>query len=390
MTMEPTHAVLTPAGAAMSPDTRPDASAQELPLPPRARVQRASSRLVRVLLVVAALWLFLSAITVMKDGAAALAPDLKGSALTDSMASSLGFGWLGAMLVMSGSPMAVTALTLHDGGVLTVSQTLTMLTGSRLGAAFVVLVVAFVYAMRGKLDQKTRHASLSIGIFSLMLTAVVYVPALGIGLPLLGSDSFRSVNIVAPASLLNIVKVATAPIVSNIEAIVPQGILFLAGLALLLVSLRLLDAALPDAAETAHLEEHRDWRNRRWLMFGIGSLVALVTMSVSVALTVLVPAVSKGYFRRRQVLPYIMGANITTLGDTLVAAYVMGNPGGVHVVLAELAGITLITGILLAFLYTPLTEQVVRTTDWILGRKQRLAVFVGVLFTVPITLIALF
>jgi sodium-dependent phosphate cotransporter len=392
MTIDPTSVAPTTQLAPPVPTISGDLTlvpepASELPVPPRARIRHASSRAVRILLVVLSLWIFLAAISVMKDGAAALAPSLKGSAFTDSPASALGFGWLGAMVVMSGSPIAVSALTLHDGGVVTVQQALTMLTGSRLGASFVVLVVAFAYAMRGKLDRKIRHASLSIGIFSLLLTAVVYVPALAIGLPLLGSESFRAINIAAPPEMLNFVKAATAPLVDAVEAVTPTSILFLAGLALLLVSLRLLDAALPDAAETAHLEEHRNWRNRKWVMFGLGSLVALVTMSVSVALTVLVPAVSKGYFRRRQVLPYIMGANITTLGDTLVSAYVIGNPAGVHVVLAELMSITLVTGVLLAFLYTPLTQQVVRITDTILNRKSLLVSFVTLLFTLPLMLV---
>lgn len=364
--------------------------AQSIPAPARARVSPASSKIIRLLCVVVSLWLFLSAIAVMKDGAAALAPSLKGSALTDSVQSSLGFGWLGAMLVMSGSPVAVSALTLRDGGVLTADQTLTMLTGSRLGAAFVVLMVAFIYALRGRQERKTRHASLSIGVFSLLLTAVVYLPALAIGLPLLHSSTFTSLQATAPPGVLNVVKVATAPIVNTVESLAPTSILFFAGLVLLLGSLRLLDKALPEAANTAHLEDHTGWRNRKWLMFGIGSLVALVTMSVSVALTVLVPAVSKGYFRRRQVLPYIMGANITTLGDTLITAYVIGNPSGVHVVLAELAGITLITAVLLAFFYTPLTERVVKVTDTILRSRTRLMVFVGVLFATPLALIQIF
>src|SRR4051794_2958533 len=96
--------------------------------------------------VVAAMWIFLCALAVMKSGAKALAPALDGSTFTDSLASTLGFGWLGALLVMSGSPIATSALALLDGGALHADGALTMLTGSRLGAAFVVLAVAVLYA----------------------------------------------------------------------------------------------------------------------------------------------------------------------------------------------------------------------------------------------------
>lgn len=346
----------------------------------------------RVAAGVAALWLFIAAIATMKEGAAPLGELLRGTTVTDGVASTLGLGWLGAMFVMSGSPIAVASLTMLDGGVLGAEQALTMLTGSRLGAAFVVLCVSFAYAMKGAQDRESRRASVSIGIYALVLTALVYVPALAIGLPLLGSGIFDGFDARAPDAVLSVVQVATAPVVDALSTIVPDvpGLLFLAGLALLLLSVRLIDVVVPEAENAAALDEHRDWRNRRWAMFAVGSLVALVTMSVSVALTVLVPAVAKGYFRRRQVMPYIMGANITTLGDTLLTAFVIGDPVAVHVVLAELLSITLVTVVLLGFAYGTLQVQVTRFADWILDSRPRLGGFVAAMFCVPLALVLAF
>jgi hypothetical protein len=79
----------------------------------------------------------------MKAGAAELIPSLEGSIFTDNAWSTLGLGWLGACLVLSGSPVAASSLALLDGGAIDRTQSFTMLTGSRLGAAFVVLVVAW-------------------------------------------------------------------------------------------------------------------------------------------------------------------------------------------------------------------------------------------------------
>ena len=53
-----------------------------------------------------------------------------------------------------------------------------MLTGSRLGASFVVLVVGAIYAMR---RNAGRRAPLSIGIYSLTITAVAYLPGAALG-----------------------------------------------------------------------------------------------------------------------------------------------------------------------------------------------------------------
>jgi sodium-dependent phosphate cotransporter len=156
------------------------------------------------------------------------------------------------------------------------------------------------------------------------------------------------------------------------------------------VSVRLVDLALPEAADAAHLEEHTDWRSRKWTMFAVGSLVALVTMSVSVALTLLVPAMVKGYIGRRHVVPYILGANITTLGDTLLVALLLGAPGAPQVVLAELIGVSLITLVLMLFFYHPLQRFTLWLAEHLAANPRLLIAVLAVLSIIPIVLILLF
>lgn len=353
----------------------------ERPTRRRARVRL----LLRVTEGLFAIWLFISAIAIMKDGASALAPILTGSTLTDSLFSALGFGWIGAMVVMSGSPVAASSLTLLNAEVVTREGAFMMLTGSRIGAAFVVLVVAFVYAVKGRTPYGKR-ASLSIGVFALLMTGFCYIPAIAIGLPLLQGGALDGIAPERPLAIFDFVDLITAPLAQAAAAVAPAGLLFFVGLAALLASIKLFDRALPDT-DASTFREHTDWRSRKWIMFGLGSLVALVTMSVSVALTMLVPAVSKGYVRRRQTLPYIMGANVTTLGDTLLTAFIINDPDAVRVVLAELIGVLVITILLLALLYRPLTEGVVRLTDQLLVNRRRMGLFVGAMFVVPLALI---
>ncbi|MGH2677059.1 MAG: hypothetical protein ACRDHB_01705, partial [Actinomycetota bacterium] len=102
------------------------------------------------------------------------------------------------------------------------------------------------------------------------------------------------------------------------------------------------------------------------------------------ALTVLVPLASKGYVNRREAIPYIAGANITTLADTLVAAMILGNPIGVQVVLAEAIAVATITLLLLALAYGPLTRAILAFDDWVVATTPRLVLFVAGLFVLPI------
>jgi len=126
---------------------------------------------------------------------------------------------------------------------------------------------------------------------------------------------------------------------------------------------------------------------RPWPMFALGCVVATLVLSVSVALTVLVPLASRGYVKRDQSIPYIMGANITTLADTLVAAMLLRHAGAVQIVLAEAIGVSLISIIYLALFYGIIRRSVMGLDDWIVASSRRLWTFVVVLFTTPAILL---
>ena len=71
-----------------------------------------------MLLFVPAMFLFILAIQLMKSGAAAVGPPIQGQFPFANGLSTLGTGWLGAYLVLSGSPVAATAISLFGAGTL--------------------------------------------------------------------------------------------------------------------------------------------------------------------------------------------------------------------------------------------------------------------------------
>jgi hypothetical protein len=323
----------------------------------------------------------------MRAGAAALIPALEGSIFTDNAWSTLGLGWLGACIVLSGSPVAASALSLLDGGAISRTESFTMLTGSRLGAAFVVLVVGVVYAMR-KSGTGTRRAPISIGILSLLMTASVYVPGAVAGYLLLDGGALDGLDVGTSPRLTSLTDTLFGWSVDLAKDVLPGWGLFPLGVVVLLVGFQLFDRVLPTVGSD-RLEGGPDdaWHTRKWPMFFVGCGVCLLTLSVSVALTVLVPLVAKGYLRRANTLPYIAGANITTLADTLVAAILLGNQDAVRVVAAVTLAVTVWTVFLLAFAYPVLRRVCLGLARQALESRRRLLAFAGVLFIVPVALI---
>jgi solute carrier family 34 (sodium-dependent phosphate cotransporter) len=328
----------------------------------------------------AALFLFVLAIQLMKEGAKALAPTLEDSPLFSNAVSTLGFGWLGAYIVLSGSPIAAVALSLYVGGATTQLQTFTMLSGSRLGASFVVLLVGFLYALRNR--GRNRGESIGMGVLALSLTAIVYVPGMLIGYAILKSGVLGGIHWSASSDVLSIVDVIWGPAVDLITGL-PGWTLLPIGLGLILLAFRLLDNVLPQLDGERHGGGKGSWMKRPWPMFGLGCLVATLVLSVSVALTLLVPLASRGYITRRESIPYIMGANITTLADTLVAAMILGNPVAVQIVLAEAIAVSIVSLFYLAVLYGPLTRGIMALDEWVVSTNRRLWFFVAILFVLP-------
>ena len=381
--VEQRHAPVGGNGSAAGDEPTPPAG-------PKIRTESRSALVRRGLKAVyflAALFLFILAIQLMKEGADAMAPRLQGTFPVDNMISTLGLGWLGAYLVLSGSPVAAAALALLAAGATNDLQTFTMLTGSRLGASFIVLLVGFLYAMR----SKNRGESIGMGVLALAMTAVVYVPAMFLGYGMYKAGLFDGVNWHTSSEINSVIGAVWGPIVGfakdTLQNLGAGPLMFPLGLAVILASFKLLDQVLPSLDGERHAGSKLDWLRRPWPMFALGCLAALLTLSVSVALTVLVPLASKGYITRREAIPYIAGANATTLADTLVAAMIYGNPVGVQVVLAQAIAVMAVTLVLLAVAYRPLQRGIMALDEWIVATTPRLVVFVAGLFLLPVALL---
>lgn len=335
-------------------------------------------------LFVLSLFLFLLAITLMKEGARALTPLVRDSFKITNPANSLGFGWLFAYLVMSGSPVAAAALTFFDAGVISQLSTFTMITGSRLGASFIVLFIGFIYVLRGR----NKSTSLSMGLLSLTVTGTTYVMALVVGVALLQSGALDGVQMSSGALLNSLTDLIFDPIAAFFLSFLPRWSLFFVGLGIILVSFNLFDKCLPEMTiKESQIGQVSRLVYRPAIMFLLGAAVTMVSMSVSVSLAILVPLSHRGFVRRENVIPYIMGANITTFVDTLLAAVLLDNPEAFTVVLVEMLSIAIISTIILITIYRPYQKAILNWVEWITSDNRHLAGFMFIILLVPIVLL---
>ncbi|MFB6166793.1 MAG: sodium:phosphate symporter [Candidatus Nanohaloarchaea archaeon] len=232
--------------------------------------------------------------------------------------------------------------------------------------------------------------SSSLGILSFLTTYAVYIPGTALGFLLLPHVP-EGWLVFGPspeltASLLSPFTVAAERTLSTLGNPVAG---FLGGFLLLFLSLRLFDHAFSHLSQdTFRSRWFRFIMHNRWVGFGAGLLVTAATTSVSVSLGVLVPLYNRGYLKGDEMVPYIMGANITTIIDTWVAAVVLGAGPGMSAIVLLMLSTTLFT--LLALVFYDRFHLVLKASfDRVLSSRRVFGVFLAVTGIVPLLMLLL-
>jgi sodium-dependent phosphate cotransporter len=326
----------------------------------------------------------------MKTGARGLEPLVKDWLHVEGVANAVGFGWLFAYAVMSGSPVAASSLALLDQHVLTPLEAYGMISGSRLGASFIVLLIGFLYALRGH----ERRTSLSAGILSLCVTGTLQASAIVMGVAILSRGLIPPIYLGGGALISSVTDRMVGSLASAVavraDALGGPALVFLTGLGVILASFSLFDRGLPPLRlEGTAMGDISRLLYRPVVMFVLGMVVTILSMSVSLSLSLLVPLSARGYVRRENLIPYIMGANITTFIDTLLAAMLLGNPVAVSVVVTQMLAATVTSALILLLMLRPYEQVMLRTASWVTADNRALAIFFVIIFAIPIALLVL-
>jgi hypothetical protein len=271
-----------------------------------------------------------------------------------------------------------------DAGIIDEIQTFTMIVGSRMGASFIILFIGFIYVLRGR----NRSTSLSMGLLSFTVTGTLQAGALIIGVLMLSTDILDRFQLREGMAITALTDLIFDPISAFLQGILPTWALFIVGMVIILLTFNLFDKCLPEMA----IKESQVGRVSRlvyqpMIMFLLGAGVTLVSMSVSVSLSILVPLSHRGFVRRENVIPYIMGANITTFIDTLLAAVLLNNPAAITVVMAQMLAVGITSIIILLTVFRRYERGSLRFVHWVTVRNRNLALFMFVIFVVPLILV---
>jgi solute carrier family 34 (sodium-dependent phosphate cotransporter) len=334
--------------------------------------------------IVVSVWLFVLSLQLIKEGADGLRPVLDAVSV-DGVAGHFGFGWFGAYIVMSGSPVAAVAMSLFAGGAINDLETFAMINGTRMGASLIVLIVGFVSYVTGKRNPD----GLYIGVVALLTAITLWGPVMPIGLLVLDRGWLDGVHISSPGALTSFVGTISDPVVNPLVDLLPRLGLFVGGVLCLVTAFTVFDRGLPSLERPGpRIEALSRLLQQRYAMFAFGTLMTMVTLSVSLSVTILVPLALKGYVRRDRVIPYVMGANIATWVDTLFAALLLDSPRAFTVVLTEMLVGGSVSLFVLIFAYGPYTRLILAVAHRVSSTRRNLAIFLGCLILAPLAFLA--
>lgn len=348
--------------------------------------ERLPSAVVIPVAIVLVLVLFLFAVQLLGAATGAARPTLRRllTRVVVGDSSALGLSWLAAYALGNGSVVAALALSLFDSGLVSTPQLFLMVAGSRLGAAGIVL---FIGAL--EFVQKARYSlrkAVSMGLLTFLLTLSIYLPVTLLGYLALPLTTGPVSTVTGRWTLGSQTGSLFEPIVTGVTATVGPLPSFLLAVAVLFGSLRLFDRVLGQV-DTGLLRDRLFSHFRRtWLSFAIGLVITTVTTSVAFSLGVIVPLYNRGYVKRDELVPYVLGANLGTLFDTLLVAIVLQTPVGIATVLT-LLGIA--TGITIAVLlvHDQYVGAIGTVDDRLSDDRRAFTAFVAALVLVPALLL---
>ncbi|HZP26211.1 MAG TPA: hypothetical protein VFB90_04100 [Dehalococcoidia bacterium] len=358
------------------------ALATGLPKSHRALLGRVRFVAMHIAYVLAGLFLLVLALQLLKSGAGGVREILHSVSAHGSL-NLLGFGWLGAYGVMSGSPVAAISLSLFARGSISDSEAFAMLNGSRLGASFIVLFVGFVLYVA----RRRSADGLYIGTVALLTAFTLWLPALPIGLLVLNQGWLDGARVTPPDALNSFIDFVYGGITGRAHDHLPELVIFAGGMGCLLAAFTVFDRALPNLEQPSlRVERVRDLIQHPLAMFLLGLLITAMTLSVSISLTLLIPLSLKGYIRRESIIPYVMGANISTWLDTMLAAVLLNSPRAFTIVFVQMVVGAAISLLVLLLFYGPYSRVILGIAHRVSQNRNEFALFLAAIMLVPLIL----
>jgi len=339
-----------------------------------------------------AIYFFISSIVLIKSSAVIMGESLaeKIVLLIRDTTSGVFSGWITTALLHSSGAFDSIIVAFVSSGVMPLSLAVATIIGAEIGTT----VTPFLVSVFGYVRKKTQlsasfNVTMSHVLYNLITLLIFYPTELFFGvftsIAMKGSSLFvRATWLGHVPNLLDVV----TPWVGLLLDFIPSWVGLILGGVTLVVALWGLERYM-----TAIFSMPKSWSLIRATFtkplraFLAGFLFTILVPSTTVMVSLLVPLAASGVIRAEYyILPYILGANIGTVFDVMIAALATGDPVSLGVWLVHLS-INLIGALIFFPLLKPFS-RLVRWSSEAVAQSPKRTLFVAVVFhVVPILIL---
>ncbi|MBI5754636.1 hypothetical protein HZA41_00270 [Candidatus Peregrinibacteria bacterium] len=378
----------------------------------------------KIVLIFGIIFLFILALQVIKSSVGGSTGNIFQEHVKEAVSTprkAFSFGWLGTVLLLSGSPVSATGVSLFSAGFFDQTALFYLILGSRGGPDLVLFLVGLVTYIR----RRTIRRTLGLGLieFFTTLSVIIFTALFGPLILRSGLNESLARIFAGAAEYTDFIGVYIEPLGKKIVSMFSSSTALLAGIFLLVAAIFLFDKFFSFFAfEKKTDEEERTYLENEWRLFKknpvtalssfmrelfrkksfsdqirsrfqrilanpffaflLGAVITGITMSTAVSVGILVPFYAYNVIGIRTIVPYVLAANITTFSDTLFLSILTGNFQAVETVTSFLvaSGIfALLAGIFFKYYLYGISSL----SRFFLVRPWRLAVVVLFSILVP-------
>lgn len=330
------------------------------------------------------MYFFISSICLIKDSATLLG---QGGALTvlssvDNPTIGALAGWFCTALIQSSGAFDSIVIALVSASVLPMSTAVATIIGAEVGTTITSQLTSVMGYIRR--EKNLLRASFMVAMLHYCYNICTFLICLPLeqffgvftNLALFGANFFTRIpGLSAIPSFLDIVTPWTHILLNYI----PAWGGFVCGILLLILSLINLEKYMTSVfAGGASKRLIQSAFGSPFRSFLSGLTFTIIVPSTSVMVSILIPLAATGILKEEHhIMPYIIGANVGTVVDVMLAALATGNPTAIGVWLVHLA-INIIGAVVFLPILKPFTSFVKKANDFVTFSKKRLLTFLGI------------
>jgi len=337
-------------------------------------------RIVNLLGFIVALYMFVFSLILIKVSSASLGEGI--FSLTRNGISEInafGIGWLATLITHSSGAAAATLIAFNLAGIIGPIVLLYMIIGTRIGTSITALFVAFlIHAKR----RDFRHG------FEIGLANLVYAIPIAVIMFLLEffTGFFHKIGnyfiVFGSPFKHDVIDIIILPLI-NLLSFIPNHLKIVFGVLILIISLKYIPKFMINIWGEKYLKKKiNSFLDKKWKSFLLGLGITAFLMSTSITITFLIPLIVTRITKLKNVIPYMIGANLGGVSEIVLGGIVLGGS-------ALPAVFTYVSFSLIGLLWMFNNNLLFRITKFISKRTLHISRKRALMFIVAFVLVAL-